>query len=91
MSRRGYSNGYMTIREPGKKLVEIDTATCVHCNSIVPLTKMDGTKADPPGYCLQCHGVICPKCSAHGECTPFMKWVEAQESKDRFARSIGLV
>jgi hypothetical protein len=91
MSRRGYADGYLTIREHGSSsLVEVDTATCKHCQFLVMLNRRDGVKVEPPGYCLQCVGVICSKCVATGECTPFMRQVEEMEARGRLRRSMGV-
>lgn len=80
----------MTIDEPGKKLVEIDTITCCHCQAVVRLNKADGTKLSPPPYCLRCTAFQCPTCGAKGTCTPFEKAIEAMEARDRLCRSMGV-
>lgn len=88
MSRR--STGYLTIRGEHAKAAEVDTITCCHCQRIVPLNKLDGTKLPPPAFCLQCMAPQCSTCAEKGECSPFLRKVEAVEASDRFARSIGI-
>lgn len=87
MSRK--PGGVIVISEPGKKLVEIDTITCCHCQRVVPLNKPDGTKLPPPSFCLQCMRPTCPACGADGRCRPFEKAVQEAENREVQRRRIG--
>lgn len=82
------AQGYLTIVEPDKATIEIDTFTCSHCNSLkkVPL----GLVNQAP-FCTKCMSRICKRCYAvavqTGECTPFEKKLEEYERGIR--RSLG--
>lgn len=80
------AQGYATIVDPDRPMVERDTFTCAHCNSIVTVEPM----ADPStfgGFCCQCHKHICGSCADNGHCTPFEKKLEEMERRDRFVRA----
>ncbi len=69
-------------------MMEIDTFTCVHCNSVrhvKPKTSMD----EFGSMCRLCMKMVCPIC-ANGPCIPFEKKLEAAEARDRALRSYGL-
>ncbi len=78
-------HGYMVILDPSAPtpVKEWDTITCCHCQQIVRV------KADPGGFCLRCMKGICGTC-ADKDCTPFEKWLEAQEERARFRRQLGV-
>jgi len=59
-------------------VIEKDSITCVHCNSVVFVD----AKTDPSslgGFCTKCMKNICAKCADLGSCTPWEKQMEAQE------------
>ena len=68
---------------------EVDTFTCNHCQFIVHVPP----RADPSnvgGLCRQCMGLICPKCVARGNCTPWEQTMEKMEAREDALRSYGL-
>ena len=60
-------------------VVEKDTFTCVHCNTVVAVLPMG--KGDQGGFCMRCMKNICGPCADLGRCQPFEKWLEAVEKK----------
>lgn len=70
--------------EMGAGILEIDTFSCIHCNRVIH-TKAK-TQADEY-FCRNCMARICPSCADH-PCTPFLKKIEQQESRDRMLRGI---
>ena len=80
------SFGYATIvSENG--LVELDTTTCGHCNSVTHIVPGKRPE-DIGGYCPLCDKFLCPKC-AGGPCVPFEKKLEAWEASYHARRSYG--
>lgn len=82
------AGGYAVIVDPECPLVEMDTFTCCHCNSVVhikPKSKPD----DFGSMCRSCMKMVCAKCADFG-CTPFEKKLEAWEARDRALRSYGV-
>lgn len=75
--------GYATWTSP-TKLVEKDTFTCCHCNSVVFLEP----KKTQVGFCRLCMKPVCPSCDARGSCTPFEKQLEEVETRDRRRRAM---
>ena len=63
---------------------EIDTFTCVHCNSVrhVPVKQAETF------FCRNCMARICEGCADH-PCIPFLKKVEAQEERAYRLRAYG--
>jgi hypothetical protein len=94
--------GYATIFDPDRPLVERDTITCSHCQRIVfvkPGTgattylfpQMQGPDKEEPGaFCTTCMSAICIQCCAEGTCTPFMKKLELYEKRQRLLRAVGV-
>lgn len=83
---QGYA---VAVDSSGKKVLECDTITCNHCNTVV-LVK---PKADPAalgGFCRMCMKHICPKCTDKQTCTPFEKRLQQIESKDRLRKAVGV-
>lgn len=78
--------GYLTIMSDGP-LVEKDTFTCKHCNTVVIVEP--APKPMPGGRCTLCDALVCDAC-ADKPCRPFEKWLEKMESRDRLLRSIGV-
>lgn len=92
--RRGAHAGYLRLDNRGARadrsarvLTEMDTVHCPHCEALVEVV---GTEYRSGGRCTYCDGYRClsPACQP---CVPFMKRLEAQERRDRFARAAGLV
>lgn len=95
--------GYVTVVEPDQPLVEIDTVGCKHCGALIYVkpatacttylipTPTPGRYVEEPGaFCARCFGPICLPCLEAGTCTPFLKLLEASESRDRLRRAAGL-
>ncbi len=68
--------GFMSIddRASGGKLTEMDTFTCVHCNSIVVMHPM---RIRPRNVCLKCDGTTCDQEACVVECDHWEKKWEA--------------
>lgn len=82
------ATGYMTWSNPGgADLIERDTFTCCHCNSVV-IVEPKQAAADAGGWCLCCNKPICPRCADIPTCAPFLRQIEQAERKDRMRRSI---
>lgn len=60
---------------------ERDTFTCGHCNGVV-IVEPKADPADMGGLCKLCMKLVCPRCNAAGQCTPFLKKIEAAERKE---------
>jgi hypothetical protein len=56
-------------------VMERDTITCAHCNTVVFL-KRDMSNA---GFCVKCMKHLCGACADTGECLPFEKQLELFE------------
>lgn len=82
--------GYGVIVDPvaGKK--EVDSFTCGHCNVVVWVKPMRPPE-ESGGLCKVCMKLTCPICTAKMTCTPLEKAIEAEEAKNRFVRSCGLL
>lgn len=83
--------GVLIVRDPARaRAVEIDTVLCCHCQAIVALHDDAGAPlpADQVGgFCRLCMRTTCPRCAAHGTCTPFEQRLEAAERRDRDRRA----
>lgn len=68
-------------------MVERDTYSCFHCNSVVHVP----VKADVNfvGFCRNCMQAICQRCAAL-PCEPFQKKLEAEEARYHARRSYGI-
>lgn len=75
----------LRFEEVGAGLFEVDTFTCVHCNSAV---HVQARSQGDEYFCRNCMARICPRCADH-PCTPFLKKIEEQEERDRRLRSLG--
>lgn len=79
--------GYATWVDPEAPLLERDTFTCAHCNSIVVVEP-----AKPPeemgGFCRMCMKCICKTCDQSGNCVPFERKLEAIEKAGRTRRNL---
>jgi hypothetical protein len=67
--------------------VEADTFSCAHCQFVV-VVKPFCDAADAGGLCKCCMGLICPHCVDLGTCTPIERYLEIEEAKAQFLRSM---
>ena len=82
------AGGYgLAIYDSGQ-VVEKDSYTCSHCNS-VKFVEPKQRAEDLGGLCKVCMGLICPACVGKG-CTPLEKRLEEQEAAYHARRSYGL-
>lgn len=82
------AGGYAVITSPDS-VDEMDTFTCVHCNSIRHVR----ARQDPAsigGLCKVCMGLICEKCVGK-DCDPFVEKLQREEARYDALRSYGLV
>ena len=73
------ATGYALITEPGKRDIESDTFTCVHCNRIVHIHIGSGVDR---GFCFNCGGPHCGEKRGTKncwECVPFEAKLEMWE------------
>jgi len=82
--------GYALAVDPGqqKPVLECDTFTCCHCNSIV-LVKPKAPPEELGGFCTLCMKNVCPKCVGK-KCIPFEKRLLANEARGRLLRAVGI-
>lgn len=85
---QGGTRGLEIVDGPGGT-VEYETFTCIHCNEIVRVPHR-ASPDDCGGFCRQCMAPTCPKCTAKGVCTPFLKKVEEIERRARMLAAIGV-
>ena len=57
---------------------EFETASCKHCQGIIRIVKHQ----KEGGWCFTCKGAVCIPCTSTGQCTPFMKRLEAKVNWD---------
>lgn len=76
------AGGQATWTLPDGRVVERDTTTCAHCNTIVVVQS-----ADPGGFCRMCMKATCSPCAGAGQCAPFERQLEARERSDRLLRA----
>ena len=81
------AGGYGLAIYDGGQMVEKDSFTCSHCNS-VKFVKPKEKPEDLGGLCKVCMGLICADCVDKG-CTPFEKKLEMQEAAYHARRSYG--
>jgi hypothetical protein len=55
--------------------LEMDSVTCVHCNTVV-FVKTDLSNI---GFCTKCMDQLCGACADKGTCTPWEKRLEQME------------
>lgn len=80
--------GYAVAFDQNGKVIEHETFTCRHCQTIVVIAP----KADPAdmgGHCQSCNALICPDCTAR-PCDHFEKKLERAEASYHARRSYGL-
>lgn len=85
----GRVDGYLHIAQADGKVIEHDTFSCGHCSRVVVVPP----KADPAslgGWCWSCTTLLCPTCAAQPACVPLERWLQRQESRDQFLRSVGV-
>lgn len=92
--------GYVTIVEPDRPLVELDTCGCGHCGAtiftkagsastvyLIP-TRTPGHYIEEPGaFCRVCMRSVCLPCHEIGTCTPFERQLEIAERRGRLLRA----
>jgi hypothetical protein len=83
------AQGYATITEPGKRLVEMDTCQCGHCQRLTHV-KPKQDPAELGGLCKCCMRLICGPCVDKGTCDVFEKKLERAEASYHARRSYGL-
>ena len=86
------ATGYLQIF--GDKLVEADSCTCNHCNTIFFIKPFVDPK-DSHGYCDVCDKLICPRClnRARGngaKCDPYDEWLARVERAFQLRKDAGL-
>ena len=66
---------YLSIdnRASGGKLLEFDTLTCVHCNTIVVLNKQ---RKRQRGWCRKCNAYVCDSVGCMTDCNPIEQGIE---------------
>jgi hypothetical protein len=82
-----HPGGYACVWQPDGGMVECDTFTCSHCNSIVHVAP----RASPDAFGSMCRGcmkMVCARC-AGGACVPFLRKLDEMEARDRLRRAIG--
>jgi hypothetical protein len=79
--------GFATVTGPYGEVVEMDTATCGHCQRII-FFKPKPAPA-PGGVCMICYTIICDECVDKGKCEPFEKQLEEEEKQDYARRNRG--
>lgn len=83
--------GYATVVDPDRPLVERDTVSCGHCNRIV-FTKPGSASTvyliqhrdqrwteEPGAFCRVCMRAVCLPCHDVGSCLPLERWLYQQE------------
>lgn len=84
--------GLIEIRGPdenGNDTVQyIKTFTCCHCGNIHHIAE----DAAEMGFCQRCHARECIGCALKlkGQCLPFLRKIEAYESRMRLRAAIGV-
>lgn len=78
--------GYATVSSPDG-IVEADTFTCIHCNTVV-VVPVKVSASDMGGFCTMCMKPVCGPCADLGKCIPFEKKLEAIERADRLHQSV---
>src|SRR5262245_13285430 len=82
-------DGWQCVASSPAGVVEVDTFSCFHCNSVVYVRpKMD--PADMGGLCKLCMKLICKYCYDKGNCDPLEEKLRRSEDRDRFRRSLEL-
>ena len=80
--------GYARAEYDDGRIVESDTATCRHCNTIFHVgPKQSAT--DIGGFCAVCSGIVCAKCVG-GWCDEIQRKLDRWEASYHARRSYGL-
>ena len=87
MTSQNIKTGYAIITDPYAGSQESDTYNCAHCQFAVHVHFGSGIKR---GYCPMCNAPLCGRATCNKECTPFMRKIEAQESRYRLHRALEL-
>lgn len=93
-------SGYATVTDPDRPLLERDTITCGHCQTIVFVQPGTGATtyllwnpqtrrwdAHAGAACRVCMRPVCLACDADGRCTPWEQRLEQAEARDRLLRA----
>lgn len=83
---RERAQGYATISDPDKGMIECDTFTCNHCQQIV-FVRPKNRASDDGAMCKMCMQLICQRCLDDGRCIPFLKKLDIQERQEYIRRS----
>lgn len=78
--------GYITVVDPGERLFEQDTFTCIHCNKIVPV-KPGFTLANF-AWCRKCMKPVCERPVCNDRCLPWERNLEIQEARGKLHRAM---
>lgn len=94
--------GYATILDPGRPVVERDTITCGHCQAVVFVTPGSATtlyqiydaptgqwREEAGAFCRVCMTAVCLRCHAAGGCTPWERRMERAEARQRLRAAVG--
>ena len=68
---RGYL--YIDNRPSGGQLLEFNTLTCAHCNTVVVLNPERKRRRE---WCHKCNAYICDSVGCNAECNPIQQGVE---------------
>jgi hypothetical protein len=83
------ARGVYQTQGPDGTVVECETFTCCHCNSLVQVPHR-GAPEDCGGFCMSCNQMQCLVCAQKQTCAPFLAQIEQTLSRDRFRRAAGL-
>lgn len=84
--------GYATLVEPGRPVVEFDTASCCHCSAAIRVKPNTASttylifhrahwrwEEVPGASCYHCMKPVCLACYATGICVPLERMLERLE------------
>lgn len=93
--------GYATIVDPDRPIVEYDTAVCCHCNKILFIKPGSVSTVyliqhltseglifwseEPGAACWSCQKPVCLPCHDQGTCLPLDRWLEQTERRGSHA------
>jgi hypothetical protein len=78
--------GYITVVDPGMRLHEQDTFTCIHCNKIVPVKP--GNTVTDFAWCRKCMKPVCEREPCQTRCLPWDRQLEIQEARGKLRRAL---
>jgi len=68
-----------------KGVVELQTFTCCHCNTV-----HKQAVGEDLAMCIKCYKPVCARCHQHGRCIPFEKKLERIESRASILKAAGI-